>query len=866
MKTDLITNSITSYFDELFSDSIPIRLQNDLRETPNMIWCEASVDLGKPILNEVGGASHRNIGNFSIRIKDNIGVGLSGLLAIADRIVSVFTVVKINNINFRVPRIINVGRVGEGYQVNVICPFFADSKYLVVVVNLRGSSTGIVNVTGYLSVPFRTAAIVAAASNVDGLLSIDKWLAGLITVALNVVGSLSVKTGLIGSVVAVANISGHLKVMTSTWGQVITTSNIFGSLNIEKWLVSSIAATSNASGSLSIETGLIGLAAIASNVAGSLTVTADFIELVGSVEATSNISGSLSVETGLVGSVVAASNVSGHLKVITPTWGNATATSNVNGSLNIDKWLVGPIAATSNIVGSLNSDKWLASYIAATSNVAGLLSVETGLIGSVVVTFNIVGSLSVKTGLVGSIAATSNVAGSLNIIKLATGSVAATSNVSGSLSVKTGLVGSVVAVSNIAGSLTVDVGFIEIDGSIAATSNIAGSLNVETGLIGSIATTSNVSGLLTVEEFVLLSGSISAVSDVPNNSEWWEQPTGVWDAGDKWNNEHFIIDDSEDSLGSTTLVHPDTWEYPIQLSFPSGPVSKVRFLIATLESREADIRCHYYDGSWHTANETVVVNSDTKSWKEINFGGIKNNVTKISLESRFTGVGICGIWLYDVDCYKVIRAGNLSVEKGLQGFVAAVSTISGSLNWVHLSGSIAATSSVSGSLNINKNLSGSISVTSNLVGELTEMAFTSRCSVYLSGDQEIVTGTLTKITFDSEDYDGDGEFDITNNKFVVTTTGYYTIHFRIICVTLADQKYGRVQLYKNKGEGSEEILMDTEKTSSVSTRHTVLICSDDVYLEAGDELELWIIHNHGSNRDINGGSLQRSTMSIHRFA
>ena len=85
MKTKYITNRITSHFDELFHSSLAIKFQNDSQDTPDTPdtdWCKISVDLGKPIPNEVCGTSYRDVGNLNVRIKGNIGIGLNNLLVL----------------------------------------------------------------------------------------------------------------------------------------------------------------------------------------------------------------------------------------------------------------------------------------------------------------------------------------------------------------------------------------------------------------------------------------------------------------------------------------------------------------------------------------------------------------------------------------------------------------------------------------------------------------------------------------------------------------------------------------------------------------------------------------------------------------
>lgn len=124
-----ICNSITAYFQDICdTNSLTVRFDNDPRVTPTSgLWCKFGIDFGTSEQKELGINSYRNPGNVVIKIKNEIGLGLSDLFAKADIIAAAFRVVDVSGIIFRVPRIVKVGRVEDNYQVNVICPFFIDN-------------------------------------------------------------------------------------------------------------------------------------------------------------------------------------------------------------------------------------------------------------------------------------------------------------------------------------------------------------------------------------------------------------------------------------------------------------------------------------------------------------------------------------------------------------------------------------------------------------------------------------------------------------------------------------------------------------------------------------------------------------------
>lgn len=141
-------------------------------------------------------------------------------------------------------------------------------------------------------------------------------------------------------------------------------------------------------------------------------------------------------------------------------------------------------------------------------------------------------------------------------------------------------------------------------------------------------------------------------------------------------------------------------------------------------------------------------------------------------------------------------------------------------------------------------------------------AFTSRCSVYRGSNQSIVTGAERKVEFNSEDYDIDGEYDAgTNHRFQPDVTGYYAISAAIRMVSLAGTKTLWLLIRKN-GSTYKVIIL----TKGHVATHCCIGISADMYLLSTDYIEIWLLHDHGSNRTIGSASNKHTFLEVHRFA
>ena len=114
--------------------------------------------------------------------------------------------------------------------------------------------------------------------------------------------------------------------------------------------------------------------------------------------------------------------------------------------------------------------------------------------------------------------------------------------------------------------------------------------------------------------------------------------------------------------------------------------------------------------------------------------------------------------------------------------------------------------------------------------------------VTLSGNLSVNHNTFTKVSFDTETYDKNGDF--ASNKFTAPVAGRYFIHCHAEIMDLADQKDFLVCIYKN---GS---ITNSANEKSSSANYQTNSVTDVLELAATDYIEFYVKHVHGSSRDI----------------
>lgn len=117
-------------------------------------------------------------------------------------------------------------------------------------------------------------------------------------------------------------------------------------------------------------------------------------------------------------------------------------------------------------------------------------------------------------------------------------------------------------------------------------------------------------------------------------------------------------------------------------------------------------------------------------------------------------------------------------------------------------------------------------------------AYTSKFRAYRNAQQSIPASTQTKVQFNTEDYDGESEYDKdTNHRFVAKETGKYHLGANVDVESVVDGKSISMLLKLN---GTTTICTNQIKVgnSGVSTGHPEC----DIDLTAEDYVEVFAYH------------------------
>jgi len=135
-----------------------------------------------------------------------------------------------------------------------------------------------------------------------------------------------------------------------------------------------------------------------------------------------------------------------------------------------------------------------------------------------------------------------------------------------------------------------------------------------------------------------------------------------------------------------------------------------------------------------------------------------------------------------------------------------------------------------------------------------------RARAYLSADQDnLGDGDWTKVLLDTESYDIGSDFDTGNNQYVVPTTGLYAIHACVVFeqADMVGDRTVSVGVYVDPlGAGADALVMQSGFATDTNNKMAAAI-SDEIVLNASDEVSLWACANTGGNNtDIESGATQ----------
>ena len=120
--------------------------------------------------------------------------------------------------------------------------------------------------------------------------------------------------------------------------------------------------------------------------------------------------------------------------------------------------------------------------------------------------------------------------------------------------------------------------------------------------------------------------------------------------------------------------------------------------------------------------------------------------------------------------------------------------------------------------------------------------FTSGCSVTDASQQVITTATITKLEFDTEVYDTDGEYDPTTNyRFTATDAGKYLVTVSARFGSPSDQMWCRARIHV---DGSV-VAQSTDRASGTGDKGTFITAVAN--LTAGQYIEGAVYHTKGSD-------------------
>jgi len=111
-----------------------------------------------------------------------------------------------------------------------------------------------------------------------------------------------------------------------------------------------------------------------------------------------------------------------------------------------------------------------------------------------------------------------------------------------------------------------------------------------------------------------------------------------------------------------------------------------------------------------------------------------------------------------------------------------------------------------------------------------------------SATQAIATGTATKVTFDTEIVDSDGEF--ASDKWTCVTAGRYFFNVALEMQSMTDAKENWLKIYKN---GIAMIPTFTQFSGAGGYSNVASIM---INVDASDYFEIYVLQNNGNNRNV----------------
>ena len=133
MAWDTMFKTVSSRFKTQVADVLSLTTQYDnqnLDNPDNENWCRMTIIPGETQQVSIGSPStnrERTVGVMIAQLFAPLGKGDGEILDIADTIRAAFKRVTDSGVTFKTPYLVRVGQKQDGWQINVVCPFYADT-------------------------------------------------------------------------------------------------------------------------------------------------------------------------------------------------------------------------------------------------------------------------------------------------------------------------------------------------------------------------------------------------------------------------------------------------------------------------------------------------------------------------------------------------------------------------------------------------------------------------------------------------------------------------------------------------------------------------------------------------------------------
>ena len=190
-----------------------------------------------------------------------------------------------------------------------------------------------------------------------------------------------------------------------------------------------------------------------------------------------------------------------------------------------------------------------------------------------------------------------------------------------------------------------------------------------------------------------------------------------------------------------------------------------------------------------------------------------------------------------VDEIKGNTGTTVTVPSGQTLTVAANQTIGGTL-------SITGESTLTGGAKVNtiKHTGGTTAMTIDSTGRILTPA-KPMFDVNKTSEQSVASSTINKITWETENYDVGGGFDLSNNRFIAPIAGKYFMSAYLTLGTMVAGAGIGLMWYKNGSIFRHGHHQSTEINITIA-----MSCSTTFNLAANDYIEIFAFHGSGSSQ------------------